>query len=104
MHEKTTSGYVCNTINHQVNGKEHMKEDHRLYSAWVVEQGLQLLKDGGDMDEIATLKYPNQTVIRTMEIYETIWACPDEEHMELTDYVEEHGSSSSSSSSSSSRR
>ena len=58
---------------HQVNSKEHMKEYHRLYKARVVEQAIQLLADGSSgMESITTRAWPTQSVIRTLEIYESI--------------------------------
>ena len=73
---------------HQVNSKEHLKEDHRLYKAWVIEQAIQLLQDGAtDIETVTTLTWPGQAVIRTLEIYESIWECPPEKHMKVEDYV-----------------
>ena len=65
----------------QVNG--NLRDEHKLYLAWMVEQMLELIKKGDSVEAVTALKWPSQQTIRVMDIYETVWECPPAKHMEL---------------------
>ena len=75
----------------QVREGKDITDDHRLYVAWVVQELLNMIDGGKDLDETLTIHLPAPAKLRTMEIYETAWKAPPDKFMDEADYLVLHG-------------
>ena len=69
----------------QVNGP--LRDDHKLYTAWCVEDILAQINNGDTIESVTTLVWPDGPTLRVMDIFETVWECPPDRHMEVEDVL-----------------
>lgn len=66
-------------------------ETHEKFLLWLIQRIIDFLAGGNSRDEVMHFNWPSALEIFRIELVETVWSSPAEEHLELKDYIPLHG-------------
>ena len=71
--------------------KHEIHEQFKRLLAWLIQHLLEVLKDGGDRDNVYITTWPSPASIHQYDIYQIKWTKPKDEFLQLEAYIKTKG-------------
>ena len=68
-----------------------LNQTHVRFVHWLVQKTLEHMENGGDREDVLNLRWPSPIQLESLQIWETRWTMPEQQHLLQDDYQLQYG-------------